>query len=365
MKNILQKSVPLIVAFLALVEFGTGSSWAKMELVPCENCGGGTPPPTIPLLSQIPTTTECWHYGAFLDMQLVGTTLYTGNVYCDPVYDVTDPRQPVKVHEIDHDLGGGGHWGIKVVGNRYYGVGYALAAWSLPTLNLLGGRIEPGGFHSDLDVVDNKAYVAIRGSQDGGGFAIFDVTDPTNIIYLNGAGGNYTTILAEPPYVYLGGDQFAIYNISSLPPIFVGSLPVGPVASGREDIEKVGNRIFLANDMLGILVINVQTPSAPSLVTTIGSPTLTLGGIIAFEVIGKKMFVATDADQKFKVLDISDTLRPKLLAEADLSGILESGPAASHALEVEVDLQRRVAFVGGVTGLNTYDVSNYLPCTRP
>lgn len=361
MKHI-RKELVLLVALTVFAGFGITPSWAAISTI-CADCTGETTPtaPVVPLLSQVSFSTECYGYGGVLDMQLVGSTLYTGSVYCDPVFDVSDPRHPAKLYEIDHNLGGGGsggHWGIKIVGKRYYGVGTHLAAWGLPTFNLLGGRVQPGQFNSDLDVVENKAYVAIRGSQQGGGFAIFDVTDPTNIIYLNGAGGNYTTILVESPYAYLGGDQFAIYNISSLPPAFVGSLPVGPVASGREDIEKVGNRIFLANDMLGILAINVQTPSAPSLVKTIGSPTLTLGGIIAFEVVGNKLFVATAADKKFKVIDIKDIRNPKVLAVADIG-------STTDGLEVEVDPIRRIALVGAYGVINVFDVSNYLPCKKP
>lgn len=378
MKSI-RKELTVLTALLVLMQFGITPSWAAISMI-CADCeGGGTSTPTIPLLSQISTRTEGYGAGYVFDMQLRGTTLYTGNVYYDPIFDVSDPRHPFKLYEVKHILQASGHYGIEATGKRYYSGGIYTDVWGYPTFQPLGEFT--AGIVKDLDVVDNKAYIVT------GGFGVWDVADPTHPVLLQTAAGNSNTgVVVDGSYVYLGSDGYVppgqsfrrplglrIFNASDL------STPIGqhfeetgsslqPSPRYEDDFVKAGNRIFQAHRGFGIRVLNVTNPAAPVREGLITSPTIPLGGIIAFEVVGNRMFVATRLDKTLRVLDLTNLAAPTLLATADLSSIFNpvyDPPNSVNSVEVEIDPVRRLVFVGGEVAMNTYDVSAYLPCATP
>ena len=366
-----------------VTQAAVGVAWAQ------EGSSGSCPEPC--LIASISTTNSSGH-SRVVDMELTsdGHALYAAVLGRDLKIDVSAPQSPMKEEIIlTPNLDGDLDYAIKVTSDKYYKVGsYFLGIMDLAsqavyeidfvTLGL------PQGIHPDLDLVNNTAYM-VRKNNAGpaagqtGSLHIADVANPqapsalgaTNWSdYPSGPPTHFpNTVIVQDNYAYVGTEGLRVFNISNpsaitqvgrFSDVWIPNQSVHP----QEDLEKVGFKIYKAQRAAGLLVINVQFPAHPVLQGLIGHPTLAIGDLIAFEVVGNKALVATGVDKKFKVLDISDPTHPIVLKTRNIAGVFDNAPG-TDALEVEVDPACGLAYVGGETSLRVYDVHELLgvnPC---
>ncbi|MFH1858349.1 MAG: hypothetical protein ABH845_05560 [Candidatus Omnitrophota bacterium] len=355
---------------------------ALQDPAPPSNGGGGL---SIPLLGEA-STINAYGSGYVYDMQLVGNTLYTAGIYYDPVFDVTNSYNPVKVYEIPH-VHSAAHWAIEVADGRYYGLGTYLDVWDASVWAYLGGKSVSGEMQLDLDVVGNTAYVIsdVGGQMAGqaGVLYTFNVTNPSNIQLLgwtawsgyaqNAHPPNPTNILVAGNFAFIGQDGLKVYNITT---------PASPSAKAefdakshlsvqdvhpQDDMVKKDYQIFKAHRNLGIFILDtryIEYLGGSDIVLTglIGEPTLALGDVIAFDIVGPLAFVATGKDQTLKIINISNIRKPQVVASRSISHLFDTAvgnPVAS--LEVEVDGNRKRVYVGGEKAVGIYDVTMYIP----
>ena len=365
----MKKNIAILVTLMFILSFGLGGeiSWAAT----C--CTTPPPPPTIRLLSQI-STVNSRGYGSVSDMQLVGNNLYTGGLGASPYFDTSNPSSPIKyqIQTSNVDLS----YAIKVANNMFYAVGpYILGVWTLPGLTPYQASLGGPRVNSDVEVVGNKAYIVWQNNSGqaagrSGVLEIWDVSNPSNMVQLGfKAWSDYpngqptyspNSIIVSGSYAYIGTEGLRIFNVSNPSNIIeegrFNDVWVGTLVHDKDDMVKVGDRIYKAHRALGILVINVYFPKHPVLEGIIGSSTIPLGDIIAFKVVGNRMFVATRSDRKVRVLDIADVRNPRVLASRTIDSL-----SSGTTLEIEVDATRRLAFVAGENILDIYDVSDFLP----
>jgi len=91
----------------------------------------------------------------------------------------------------------------------------------------------------------------------------------------------------------------------------------------------------------------------------IGPSSLKLGGNMAFEVIGHRLYVVTGVNRFFEIFDITDIKNPLLLAFKEVKG------PANTPVEIEINQNRGLAFVS-VAGeheglLSIFDINDFAP----
>ncbi len=377
----MKKCIAILTVFIFFSITFTGKILARLDIINEEGGGGsgsgGAVYPGIRLLSTIPTI-NVYGTGYVYDMERDGNTIYTSNIYYDPVFNISNPQAPYKMFEIPH-VQSSAHTAIKVIGNKYYALGSALDVWELPTLRYLGGSPFIAFGQADLAVAENKAVTLTSLNLDEGPLSsqhsvlnVWDVSNPQNITGLGSLDMGLT--LADPSYphsvlyeggsiVLLGGDGFRRLDISNPANILSQGRADFTGSHNRDDIQLIRNTMYVADSFIGIVVLNVELKDCPILGNVIGYPHISLGDIIAFKVLGNNLFVATKEDKMFRVINISDKRNPQVLAAISIGNVFLPNSARSTygALEVEVDPLRKLVFVGGEVALNIYDVSYFVP----
>lgn len=393
--NLVRKEIVILVVLLFLVGFVPSPSWGALQAPSTDEClptatasttgstgCGGTSKPTLRLLSQI-STVNSYGTGYVFDMDLAGNRLSTANIYYNPVFDVSNPSFPSLAYELEHGYGTGR--AIKMVGNKYYTLATGgMFVWDISGASPVYLGMGAGGsrYTHDFEIVNNKAYIVSSVDEEqtagrSGYLEIWDISHfPANSMLGAISLGEYCCT-PFPPYAHgivMEGNR-AFVGMEGLMSINTSD-PASPTITGRLDVRNpyrrsnsrsdtegiYGGFLFNAQDAFGILVINMFYWDYPTLYSVVGSPTLALGDLIAFEVAWdqKRIFVATAKDKQFKVLDITNLNNVKVLGATSISDLFDATPG-TDSLEVELDTTRGLAFVAGEGKLNIYDVKDFLP----
>ena len=270
-----------------------------------------------------------------LGMALVGDTLY---VLAGPglvPIDLSDPDQPVAgaptdalgVRRLtrygnDHVIG----WGTTPIGYfaaRVFDVSAPLAPAEVGTFL--------GGIYYDLDVGDGLVVAS------GHGFAVFDLTDPANPIFVSTRGG-YDGLAGElvgDHFLVADGDILRTWDLGDpANPVEVATVSA-PVAESRWAFH-AGERALVFTDLGTAVEFDVADPSDPALVSSLDLPVGTLP--IALAQVGANYYVG-DAYRGLRLLDA----KMRTLADVGLDwpSVLDLAVDGSHALFADISFGLR------------------------
>ena len=151
-------------------------------------------------------------------------------------------------------------------------------------------------------------------------------------------------IVVDGDYAYIADwyDGLKVINIATpSSPSLVGSLDT----NNAMGIDKVGNYVYIADGSEGLKIIDVSTPSSPFLVGSLGS----LAAAEAVSVVGNYAYMATSSGGSgLKIVDVSTPSSPSLIGSLETphaQGVAVSGNYAYIADDYEP------------TGLKIIDVS--------
>ncbi|MCI0541910.1 MAG: hypothetical protein L0Z50_42480, partial [Verrucomicrobiales bacterium] len=234
------------------------------------------------------------------DLAVLGSlVLATGYEDVLQIVDVSDPGQPARVGNVH--IPGANAAGVAVaashafVGARWLG----LLAIDMrnPAKPILADSYRMDGFSTDLDVVNNRVYLA----DSEAGLQIIDATDP-----------------AKPERVGHFSD------------------------SGASGISVSNNLAYLGAWANGVKVLNVANPQNPTQLGQVATP-----GYASRIGLGSGLIFVPSGENGLRIVDAKDLAQPSLV------GSLELG-AWSYAVDVEGAL----AFVGVRSGLRVVNVSD-------
>lgn len=238
---------------------------------------------------------------------------------------------------------------LKIFGNNLYdgwdvydiSGGLPVRSGTLPfyiqDMNLNRNLAVSGAFSPEVIDVSSLATAKVTGLLDDGGGSGLPVW-VGDLVYQTEAGAGWVVYNAVPPggqlplgilqgkgasgaifqqlvsgnllYTAQQGDfsGVLIYDLSSSPPTLVGSFS----ETGQDpfSLSLVGNHLFVGTAE-GLLVLDVSTPSSPSLVATLALPTS------ATVVSGNFLYVGT-TDNRLVVLNISNPSAPIQVAQISL-----------------------------------------------
>jgi hypothetical protein len=242
------------------------------------------------------------------------------------VIDVTNPKAPKLVGEYDDvedntdaNRGGFGRR-IAISSDRktvYMADGLAglkVIDVSNPTNPTLKGKLDTDGFSHGITVSpDGKVVYVSDNGEDGGtpGFRIINVEDGT-----------------DPYMIHERAEQWAT----------------------QVAISNDGKTAYVTDKLAGILIVDVS--DAENGITTLGTYTVTDGGISADIVLSKDGKTAYVANKKpgIKILDVNDSANPKLISKFDTDKIAKSIALSSDGKTLFVADRQ--------AGVQAIDVSN-------
>lgn len=326
------------------------------------------------------------------DIQLSGNLLYLAGTNTDPVYDVSDPFRPLNVFNIPHAYPdpyyGDRHIVNRVVGNLYYALDSSMHGWNLEIWNINNGKpqlVTTYGSHNnqysypprDLEVKNNKIYwLGYYGISNHASttLIILDTTDLNNIHQIGFRGWGYPNERDDASGIAVTNDNslafvastgiktLSVSNPSNITQ--TAAIETKRLGNFKDDIQLVGSYVFTSRATYGIMITNL---GAPNLVNLIGAPYLSIANDnsspysdhpenISFQVVGDYLYVVTSIDGKFKVINISDKVRPVVVASATV-------PTAGHStFKIKVDSRRGLAFITADEGkLFVYNLGIYVP----
>lgn len=271
-------------------------------------------------------------------------TLYIGDANGLRIYDVSDPLSPSLLGELN-DLGT--VQCIKVIGHYAYVAkwgGYSNATNGLSIVDVsnpssltvvdswaMGGADRVGFF--DLDVIGN--YVCAVGPQAGSGynFTLFDVSDPGNIVLVNGQRllNGYESVgvdvLGNTAYVFVsrGASNNRYHYLAAVDltdpgnPTVIGYKSIINVNvslyENRHGIDVVGDYAYMATSDSGVVVLNIADPENMIQVSRVS----TGGKARDVEIVGDSIYVA-DANSGLYGFDVSDPHSPTKFGQVHTPG---------------------------------------------
>ncbi len=373
-----------VISFSAQLTFAQTKAASRSGLAPAKSAAGKIPK-GLWLLSTTPIASAD-------DIQLSGNLLYLAAMNTDPVYDVSDPYRPLNVFNIPHAYPepsyGDRHIVNRVVGNRYYALDSSMFGWNLEVWDINNGNpilLATHGSHNnqysypprDMDIKNNKIYwLGYSGTDNHPGtvLIILDATDLNNIQQIGFRGWGYPNerddasgIVATDnnALAFVASTGVKTLNVSNPSNITqTAAIETQRLGNFKDDIQLVGNYVFTSRAAYGIMITSL---GAPNFVSIIGTPYLTVTDPspwpyndapdnISFQVVGNYLYAVTSIDRKFKVIDISDKVRPVIVASTVI-------PTTGHAqLKIKVDAARGLAFVTADEGkLFVYNLGIYVP----
>lgn len=239
--------------------------------------------------------------GGITDLQIVGNYAYAITYNSGLVIlDISNPAQPAFLSSpatVCYPQG------VSVVGNYAYVVGRCggnLAAVDIsnPTNPVLVGTLAVGGLGADtIAVTNNTAFIGTWNNM-----VVVDVSQPTNMMVVTNLNG-YT--------VRLAGDKAYIGNGYSLDVMDI-STPTNPVQIAAcnlndyiENIDIVGNLVYVANWQNGLTIVDAANAAAPAILGTYAAGAEAYG----IDVMGNFAYLA-DAKGGLQIFDISNPMQP-------------------------------------------------------
>lgn len=195
-------------------------------------------------------------------------------------------------------------YGICLAGSKAYlatgPLGLLIYDLSDPAAPAYLGRYDSSGFAEDVKVVGNLAYLT-----DGDvGLHILDVSNPAAPVRVGGfATQGYADALdvaGEHAYV-VAGSRVEIIRVSNPAAPVRASSAAGTGASTRQDVQVVGNFLYLTTIWDGLHIFDVTNPANP-----VFRGTVTHGGWGAeTQVVGNLAYIAT-LTEGLKIVDVSN-----------------------------------------------------------
>lgn len=226
----------------------------------------------------------------------------------------------------------------------YAGVGQRLVVLNVADPNApneVGGIEINAGAVTDVDVFEDKAYVAAGGA----GLRIMGISQPINpkeIAFVNTPGyAEGVAVVGQYAYVADGGAGLRIIDISDhAQPREVGFAYVLGYAF---DVEIVGNFAYVAGAGGGLRVVDISDPTHSAEVCGYNTP----GYAYGLTVVGNTAYVA-DGWEGFRVIDVSDPTNPR-----------EIGFYKTPGWSFDVVVEGNTAYVADAfAGLRVIDISN-------
>jgi hypothetical protein len=236
-------------------------------------------------------------------------------------YDISDPSTPVHLSTYSSTRG---IFGFYVTNNLVYGLAgnyLEIVDFSDPRNPVrIGDRTYLNITATDIVVHDNLAYIASTGP-----FAIYDVSNPTNIVRrgVNNSYMGYTVQLIDN-IAYLGGTDLGV-------PIFDVSNPALPLRTnilrpGYVDVVKIaGDRLYTAGSIFAVYDIRDRRRPRP-LAEPVRAAAFASQGMSArgdFMFTGNKSTSTTQPRPYFSVFDAGD---PSQLIEVARLTLSSNGP---------------------------------------
>lgn len=120
----------------------------------------------------------------------------------------------------------------------------------------------------DVEISGDRAYLLVGWSS---GLETYDISDPTNPVFLNRQGPAVWGAKAYGDRLYAFSRQngFRIYDISGSTPAFLGEYNPAPFEELYENGVLHGDTLYVAAHQNGVIAFDVSTPSNPALLDTI------------------------------------------------------------------------------------------------
>ncbi|MGD8752558.1 MAG: hypothetical protein PVG14_14105 [Anaerolineales bacterium] len=284
------------------------------------------------------------------------------------VIDVSNPQQPV---EIGSNSRLGSAVGLDVIDD------YAYIADSVDGFHTVHSPVYAGfqplgttsdhGVTEDVVIVRGLAYLA-----DGEeGLRILDVTNPTvpREIAVHDFGGDAVALAVRGDFAFVadrGNGGLQILPISD--PTRLSEAPIFFDTPGQpNDLELLGDFIFVADGDTGVRIINIGNPSRPYEMGSIDTP----GDAVGLDVVGEYLYIA-DSGEGMRIVNISNPISPvevggynspgdaRTVAVVELfdESVPEQTGTDEAAIEV-TDASQRIAYIAdGSSGLHLLDVSD-------
>lgn len=241
--------------------------------------------------------------------------------------------------------GRGGLENVEVVGSLAYaaqkGGGFAIYDIGNPTnITRLGGD-RPGWWVTDVKVDSTWAFV----TDFYFGLYAYDVSDPANPVLVGSLGTGFPSrsIHLEGSYAYVAGGESGLVVVDITDPTQLRQIGAYDTPGEARGVCVTNGVAYVADGAAGIAVISVSDPAAPVL---LGSY-LTAGEACDIKVAGGRAYVAA-ASGGLELLDVTD---PSTIAQVDLYD------SPGEARRVHLD-GAQLFLADGWSGLHLFDVSN-------
>ena len=239
---------------------------------------------------------------------------------------------------------------IDIVGNFLYAVNTSGAMTILNITDSLlivyAGGLSLGGYLTDIEVFDNKAYVAKAGTD--GGLQIVDVTTPSTPVTISFYSSDYEFISGMGDYVYLSrNSNFSVLDVSDSPSIqYVSGFDFPGFVN---DVSISGSYAYTGSN--GFRVLDISDSTHP---VEVGFADID-GSLV--EVADNSVVVyspySMTANNTFYTIDVSDPTTPVILDSYTC-------PAMTWDLVVKDNLVFIACWWDGVRIFNIADPTNII-----
>ncbi len=243
---------------------------------------------------------------------------------------------------------------IDIAGNYLYAVNTSGALTILNITDSLlityAGGLTLGGYPTDIEVFDNKAYVTKAGTD--GGLQVVDVTTPSAPVSISFYSGDYEFVSGMQDYVYLTrNSKFSILDVSDSSSVqYVSGFDFPGFVN---DVAVSGSYAYTGSN--GFRVLDVSDSTHP---VEIGYANLN-GSLV--EVADNSVVVyspySMTANNTFYTIDVSDPANPVSLDSYTC-------PAMTWDLVVKDDLVFVACWWDGVRIFNISDPTNIIQLSR-
>ena len=255
------------------------------------------------------------------------------------IYDLIDPANPV---EVGNFTDGYSFFELDVEDNFVYAIDDQYTFKILNVSNI-SNPIKIGEFngsnYDDLVVLDSIAFI-----DASTGFSILNCTNPTTIVEIVNidAQVSITDIYADQDYFYLTTSfrGVEVLSVESLP--LVQSVARFGEGAVREILIE-NNLAYLADDIGGVVIVNITNPQSPVKIGEFNEGGRTYGLCYSDDLL----FVA-NYDLGLQILDVTDPTQP-----TKLGTFYDGGNASSIAVR-----GNRAYLVDRDDGLEIIDISN-------
>jgi hypothetical protein len=243
---------------------------------------------------------------------------------------------------------------IDIVGDFLYAVNTSGALTIYGNIDSLlftyMGGLNLGGYPTDIEVIDNKAYVAKAGTN--GGLQVIDITTPSTPLSISLYAGDYEFISGMGDYVYLSrNSNFSIFDVSD--PLSVQYISGFDFPGFVNDVAVSGGYAYTGSN--GFRVLDVSDSTHP---VEVGNANLN-GSLV--EVADNSVVVyspySMTANNTFYTIDVSDPANPVSLDSYTC-------PAMTWDLVVKDNLVFVACWWDGVRIFNISDPTNIIQLSR-